>query len=470
MSVAVRIKVIIPKSGKSANISSGTNATDTELMNAFTNGSIFSAWDKQLQQVLAIGTMLLAAACATAEARTTNPASSTVLKTSTSSSSSVPSEQRQTDQLSPLIIKALAPDPIPVKGSDNKFHVAYELSISNDSPRPATITKLETLASDHNGEVISTMSRDEITALALLTANYPASPAPVSEIPAGRTLILPLDDVYDTRRAVPASVTHRITATFGPFGPDQGELANIYPEKVVEIGGSVTTSHDKPVVIGAPVTGGGWVAHNGLAERKLNPHRGAVVPVGGRLSGAERFAVDWLRVDPSAEPLTTFKGDPTKNESYLAFDQPLVAVADGTVVSVVSDQPNVPPGPMGWNCFPFEQLAGNRIIVDIGNGVFALYAHVKNNGVAVKVGEKVKKGQVIGRLGNSGCTTEPHLHFQLVRGPLPLSFDNVPWEIDHFTLIGSATDDGVVSNPAAGPRTNELPLANTVNNFVTPGR
>ncbi len=76
MSVAVRVKVILPQSGESANNSSGTNATDTEVMNAFANGSIFSAWDKQLQQVLAIGTMLLAAACATAEARTTNPASS----------------------------------------------------------------------------------------------------------------------------------------------------------------------------------------------------------------------------------------------------------------------------------------------------------------------------------------------------------------------------------------------------------
>jgi len=79
---------------------------------------------------------------------------------------------------------------------------------------------------------------------------------------------------------------------------------------VVEIGGSVTTSHDKPVVIGAPVTGGGWVAGNGLAERKLNPHRGAVVPVGGRSAAPERFAVDWIRVDPSAKPLTVFKGRP----------------------------------------------------------------------------------------------------------------------------------------------------------------
>jgi hypothetical protein len=468
MSVAVRVKVIIPKSGESANNSSGTNATDTEVMNTFANGSTFSAWDKQLQRVMATGTMLLAAACATAEARTSNPASSTVLETSTSSSNSVPSEQAQTDQLSPLIIKALAPDPIPVKGSDNKFHVAYELSIFNDSPRPATITKLETLASDHNGEVISTMSHDEITALALLTANYPASPTPVSEIPAGRTLILPLDDVYDLRHGVPASVTHRITATFGPIGPDQGELANIYPEKVVETGGSVTTSHDKPVIIGPPVTGDGWVAGNGLAARKLNLHRAGVVPVGGRLSGTERFAIDWIRVDPSAKPLTVCKGDPTKNESYLSFDQPLVAVADGTVVSVVSDQPNVPPGVLSR--IPFAQLTGNRIILDIGNGIFALYAHVKNNGVAVKIGEKVNKGQVIGRLGNSGSTTEPHLHFQLMRGPLPLSFDNVPWEIDHFTLIGSVTRDGVVSDPAAGPRTNELPLADTVNNFVTPGR
>jgi hypothetical protein len=51
-----------------------------------------------------------------------------------------------------------------------------------------------------------------------------------------------------------------------------------------------------------------------------------------------------------------------------------------------------------------------------------------------------------------------------------LSFDNVPWEIDHFTLIGSVTLDGVVRDPTAGPRTNELPLADTINNFVTPGR
>ena len=138
------------------------------------------------------------------------------------------------------------------------------------------------------------------------------------------------------------------------------------------------------------------------------------------------------------------------------------------MVSVVSDQPNVPPRALSR--IPFAQLTGNRIIVDIGNGVFALYAHLKNNGVAVKIGEKVKKGNVIGRLGNSGSTFEPHLHFQLMRGPLPLSFDNVPWEIDHFTLIGSVTLDGVVSDPAAGPRTNELPLADTVNNFVTPGR
>ena len=73
-----------------------TNATDTELMKAFAKGSIFSARDKQLQQLLAIGPILLAAACATAVARTTKPASSTVLETSNSSSNSVPSEQPQT--------------------------------------------------------------------------------------------------------------------------------------------------------------------------------------------------------------------------------------------------------------------------------------------------------------------------------------------------------------------------------------
>jgi murein DD-endopeptidase MepM/ murein hydrolase activator NlpD len=90
--------------------------------------------------------------------------------------------------------------------------------------------------------------------------------------------------------------------------------------------------------------------------------------------------------------------------------------------------------------------------------VYAFYAHLKPGSVAVKVGDKLKRGQVLAQLGNSGNTSEAHLHFQLMRGQAPLSSDNVPFEIDRFDMGGSVDLSGVVNVPPAGPRSNELPL------------
>jgi hypothetical protein len=158
----------------------------------------------------------------------------------------------------------------------------------------------------------------------------------------------------------------------------------------------VTTSKLQPVVIGPPLIGDSWEAANGCCA--VNSHGQALVPIGGRLNGTERFAVDWQRPDVSAKPLVqngveiTFKGDPSKNESYLAFNQPLIAVADGTVVRVVSGMPDIPPGTPPP--IPLDQFAGNIVILDLGHGVFALYAHIKQNSVTVKVGDKVTAGSV----------------------------------------------------------------------------
>ena len=80
-----------------------------------------------------------------------------------------------------------------------------------------------------------------------------------------------------------------------------------------------------------------------------------------------------------------------------------------------------------------------------------------------------KKGQEIGQVGNSGNTSQAHLHFQLQRGPLPLTADQVAWEIDKFTLTGFATPNGVVTDPTLGPRTDELSLENTISNFPAVG-
>jgi hypothetical protein len=220
----------------------------------------------------------------------------------------------------------------------------------------------------------------------------------------------------------------------------------------------------EPVAIGPPLQGDSWVAANACCT--VSPHRGAMIPVGGRINGSERYAVDWVRFDLTAHPLVdvqtgqmaTSAGDRTRNESYFAYDQPLLAVADATVVSVVTDQPEARPHTF-LTGLRLDQYGGNQVILDLGSGAYAFYGHMKPDSATVRPGDRVRKGQEIGRLGNSGNTSEPHVHFHVMTSPLPLTADNVPFVIDRFDHLGVVTPDGVVANPTAGPRTAELPLA-----------
>lgn len=84
----------------------------------------------------------------------------------------------------------------------------------------------------------------------------------------------------------------------------------------------------------------------------------------------------------------------------------------------------------------------------------------------MKVGDRVTRGQVLGRLGNSGNSSEVHLHFQLQRSPALLTGDNVPFEIDTLTYQGSVAENNVFSaGPAAITRTGQLPLLRSVVSF-----
>jgi hypothetical protein len=135
----------------------------------------------------------------------------------------------------------------------------------------------------------------------------------------------------------------------------------------------------------------------------------------------QRYAFDFIQTKDDF----SYKGDPLKNNSYYAFGKNILAPADGTVVTVVNDiKDNEPVGVMNPN-----QATGNNVVIDHG-GEYSHLAHLKKGSVTVKPGEKVKKGDVIGQTGNSGNTSEAHLHFQLSDGPdLFTSHSiNVKWE------------------------------------------
>ncbi len=108
----------------------------------------------------------------------------------------------------------------------------------------------------------------------------------------------------------------------------------------------------------------------------------------------------------------SYKGDATKNESYYAFGQPIVAAATGKVVLIVNDiKDNVPVGKMND-----KHPAGNQVVIDHGNGEFSYYAHLQKGSITVKVGDEVHAGDSLGKCGDSGNSSEAHLHFQVSDG------------------------------------------------------
>lgn len=399
--------------------------------------------------------VVVALACGVSAAASADSGSSGVL----------PGYPTDADVISPLVITTIAPDPIPFTGTDQKVHLVYELQVFNASPRPATLTKVETLRGGPTGRVVASISGDAVTERSLLVGPPRAEGVPADTIPGGRVALLLLDDVYDSRAAAPARSTHRVDATFAS-SPDDDRVTKFYPTAVSQIGGVVTRSARPLPRIGPPLAGTDWVSIGSCCA--LDGHRGFMLPLGGRMNGTERYALDYFRLDATAEPivdlaagyLASYAGDPTQNSSYLAFGQPTLAVANGTVVGVVTDAPDRPPGRLAEG-LELQDVTGNYVIIDIGNGVHALSAHLSQGSPTVAVGDRVTKGQVIGRVGNSGNTSQPHLHFQLFRGTAPLSGDNVPFVIDRFAYQGSITRAGV-DTTAAGKRSGEYPLTESI--------
>jgi len=127
------------------------------------------------------------------------------------------------DVVAPLVITTIGPDPIPVTGTDGKVHVAYEVSVLNSGPKPATITKVETLSDGPAGAAVATIGQHEIVERTILIPNL--LPAPVTEIPAGRTTVLVLDDAYDSWMAGVRHLT--ADALEQPVGSAEGPYAEM---------------------------------------------------------------------------------------------------------------------------------------------------------------------------------------------------------------------------------------------------
>jgi murein DD-endopeptidase MepM/ murein hydrolase activator NlpD len=203
--------------------------------------------------------------------------------------------------------------------------------------------------------------------------------------------------------------------------------------------GTLAVRSQAVATLGFPLRGTWFVA----AAASFHTHHRWVVP--------EEFALDVIQLGAGGG---SFRGNGAENADFYAWDAEIRAAASGTVVRVVDRFEDIRPlrGAPGESADSYgariqaaqqallaqglEAIGGNLVVVDHGDGTFAHYAHLRAGSVAVAVGQRVERGTLLGRLGNSGNSTEPHLHFQLTDGPdtllsrgLPVAFDDaeLPW-------------------------------------------
>jgi len=212
-----------------------------------------------------------------------------------------------------------------------------------------------------------------------------------------------------------------------------GETIEAVGELPVRFGGSTNR-------FAFPLVGAWWVP----AAPSLHSHHRWAVP--------EEFALDSVKL---ADGASTHGGDGSRMVDYAAWDAEVRAAADGQVVAVLDRFPDaedllrrreesddayfqrILQQQSALLTQGEEAIVGNYVVLEHASGEFSHYAHLKAGSVAVQAGETVRRGQSLGRLGSSGNSTEPHLHFQVTDGPHPLRSAAIPIRFEGIRIVGA---------------------------------
>lgn len=146
---------------------------------------------------------------------------------------------------------------------------------------------------------------------------------------------------------------------------------------------------------------------NGRASSLMNYHYGSSMHKGARTNLSMRYAVDITKLTPCGNDAKGFL--PMQNDKYAVFNQVVYSPCDGEVSDVEDKWPNETP----WSGKPPYNV-GNHILIT-SNDFGVLMGHLQKGSILVKTGDRVKKGQPIAQSGNSGWTSQPHLHIQAMR-------------------------------------------------------
>ncbi|MEE1786072.1 M23 family metallopeptidase [Streptomyces sp. SP17BM10] len=355
-------------------------------------------------------------------------------------------------QFTPLTA-AVMTEPAPFEATDGRTHISYELLTTSalSSSTPLRLDQVDVLdARSH--QVVGSLSGQPLAEAANPVGDplpgadgyTPAPPAPTPTVIQGsQQWIIWIDLALDHGQPVPEVLEHHLSgAVLTPSGPSAFE----------ETVQATPTARTAPLNLSAPVVPGTWFASESCCGN--THHRRGLAPVNGRFGVPQRLAIDWYRVGAQGQ---AWEGDPGQLASYLSFRQPVVAAAGGRVVEVQDGVPDNPP-PVTPPVPPIADTVGNHVTVEVAPGRYLLYGHLEAGTLHVREGDCVEPGQVLGLIGNSGNSTTPHLHFQVMTTAEFFPTDSPPFTFREFRVLGQVEpriwDDNLGLQP-----TGVLPIA-----------
>lgn len=347
-------------------------------------------------------------------------------------------------------IQAEIPAPPTAFRGAGLWHLCYEIHFTNLASSIWTLQNIS--VSNEAGAPLLDVRGPSFVSVLYHPARPPdAQAAPIENLAPGETVIAYIWIDLHPDSPTPTQLHHQLTVR------KLGESTSISVD-------SATTSvlSELPQIV-SPLRGNNWVAGSGPSNS--SPHRREIIVYGGKPYIAQRYAIDWVQFGDDNK---TYKGDPRDNRSYHCFGLEAHAIADATVVEVKDGIPENVPNEKPAVPINLATVAGNHVNLDLGGGVYAMYAHLQPGSIRVKVGDRVTAGQVIGLLGNTGNSSEPHLHFQLMNRNSPLGSDGLPYSFAGFYDVGKMTIEGSefkLNRASPQARHGEMPMENQIINF-----
>lgn len=303
------------------------------------------------------------------------------------------------------------PEPVMVAGTAS---LAYELHLASYAQEPLTLRRIDVL--DQDRHVLLDLSGPAL-AEAIGRADRAKGDDRVHVAP-GMTAVAYLSVPLANSSA---RLRHRVV-----YADDAAHEFTVEDHGFAARPASANT-------LGPPLRGGPWVAiYDARWERG---HRRVLYATAGRVKVPGRFAIDWIRVGPHGG----FAGGKGELPSqWYGYGADVLAVADATVASAgegIAEPPSLEQG--AARKVPLEDAAGNYVSLDLGDGRFAFYEHLKPGSIHVKPGQHVARGDVIGQLGFTGESTGPHLHFHVSDANAPLAAEGLPYALASLRVVGN---------------------------------